>query len=260
MNISIKPLNQEIIKQVKYRFDNLIKPLGSLAKLETMAMQYAGAKEITELKYPDKALLIFEQPDKKLSSLAQNTFSKIFVCTNANEKDITRQIGYGQKQAEVIIAQNFAILGIATPLPENFVVDISPANPEEILAKIVPLTLQQKISSMTGAILTACEMRVPVYVDGVAATLAAYIASLYSDRVKEYITATQILPNDFYNSLIKKLNLSPMLDLNMRVHSGEGAIFAFTFLDAGIKAYREMNTFEEAAVAFELGDLPHKEG
>ncbi|MBP5736996.1 MAG: nicotinate-nucleotide--dimethylbenzimidazole phosphoribosyltransferase, partial [Acidaminococcaceae bacterium] len=38
----IQPLSSDIIKAARNRFDNLIKPVGSLAQLEDMTARYAG--------------------------------------------------------------------------------------------------------------------------------------------------------------------------------------------------------------------------
>ena len=38
----IQPLSKEIIRAAQKRFDNLIKPVGSLAQLESMTARYAG--------------------------------------------------------------------------------------------------------------------------------------------------------------------------------------------------------------------------
>ena len=39
---NIQPLSRAIIEAAQKRFDNLIKPVGSLAKLESMTTRYAG--------------------------------------------------------------------------------------------------------------------------------------------------------------------------------------------------------------------------
>ena len=38
----ITPINEECVALAQKRFDNLIKPVGSLAKLEEMTTRYAG--------------------------------------------------------------------------------------------------------------------------------------------------------------------------------------------------------------------------
>lgn len=38
----IKPIDRQKVEEAQNRFDNLIKPVGSLAKLEAMVSRYAG--------------------------------------------------------------------------------------------------------------------------------------------------------------------------------------------------------------------------
>lgn len=38
----IKPIDRQKVAEAQNRFDNLIKPVGSLAKLEAMVSRYAG--------------------------------------------------------------------------------------------------------------------------------------------------------------------------------------------------------------------------
>ncbi len=40
-----------------------------------------------------------------------------------------------------------------------------------------------------------------------------------------------------------------MLDLNLRLGEGTGAALAMTIIEAGLKIYREMATFDEAGVS-----------
>jgi len=45
------------------------------------------------------------------------------------------------------------------------------------------------------------------------------------------------------------MDLKPLLDLNLRLGEGTGAALAMTIIEAGVKIYREMATFEEAEVS-----------
>ena len=56
-------MNIEIMDKVQHRFDNLIKPVGSLAKLEKIVCRYAALKNTTTLDYPSKALVLFDYTD-----------------------------------------------------------------------------------------------------------------------------------------------------------------------------------------------------
>lgn len=57
--MNIKHINKDIEVQAQKRFDNLIKPLSSLGKLEKMVCLYAGAKGTAEpanLDFPGELL------------------------------------------------------------------------------------------------------------------------------------------------------------------------------------------------------------
>ena len=55
-----------------------------------------------------------------------------------------------------------------------------------------------------------------------------------------------------WKNCCKKLGLSAPLRLDIKICRGEGAILALSLLDAGIKAYKEMETFAEAGVHVEV--------
>ena len=58
----IVPADRGCMKLAQTRFDNLIKPVGSLAKLEEMTSRYCGIKGIYEkedLDYPKRDLLVW---------------------------------------------------------------------------------------------------------------------------------------------------------------------------------------------------------
>jgi nicotinate-nucleotide--dimethylbenzimidazole phosphoribosyltransferase len=49
--------------------------------------------------------------------------------------------------------------------------------------------------------------------------------------------------------MLKYLNLTPLLDLNMRLGEGTGAALAFYLIEASARLLREMATFGEAGVS-----------
>lgn len=54
----IKPLDQESMKQAKYRTDELLKPIGSLGRLEDIVTQLAGIYRTPELKPGRKQIIV----------------------------------------------------------------------------------------------------------------------------------------------------------------------------------------------------------
>jgi nicotinate-nucleotide--dimethylbenzimidazole phosphoribosyltransferase len=48
--------------------------------------------------------------------------------------------------------------------------------------------------------------------------------------------------------MLDKIGLQPVLDLNLRLGEGTGAALAMFIIEAGLKIYKEMATFDEAGV------------
>jgi nicotinate-nucleotide--dimethylbenzimidazole phosphoribosyltransferase len=52
-----------------------------------------------------------------------------------------------------------------------------------------------------------------------------------------------------HKSILEKIGLRPIMDLDMRLGEGTGAALAMLVIEAGLKIYKEMATFAEAEVA-----------
>jgi nicotinate-nucleotide--dimethylbenzimidazole phosphoribosyltransferase len=49
--------------------------------------------------------------------------------------------------------------------------------------------------------------------------------------------------------ILEKLGLSPLLDLQLRLGEGTGAVLAMSIIEAALYTHREMATFAEAGVS-----------
>ena len=114
------------------------------------------------------------------------------------------------------------------------------------------------VSAMTGAILQAAGMRVPIMLDGVATCLAALAASKFNPYVLQYCFAGDESAEAGSVALLQELQLQAPLRLSLKNAEGVGALTCLRLFDAGIKAYREMETFEEAGVHNEKEDYSLK--
>jgi nicotinate-nucleotide--dimethylbenzimidazole phosphoribosyltransferase len=52
--------------------------------------------------------------------------------------------------------------------------------------------------------------------------------------------------------MLRAMGLKPVLDMGLRLGEGTGAALAMSLIEAGLKIYREMATFDEAGVSKEL--------
>ncbi|MDH4028283.1 MAG: nicotinate-nucleotide--dimethylbenzimidazole phosphoribosyltransferase, partial [Nitrospirota bacterium] len=119
------------------------------------------------------------------------------------------------------------------------------SDPIDVLSKIGGA----EIGGIAGLIIGAAYNRVPVVVDGFISTAGALIAYLIEPRTKDYMFAAHKSQEIGHKAMLDKIGLRPILDLDMRLGEGTGAALAMLVIEGGLKIYKEMATFAEAAVA-----------
>lgn len=106
-----------------------------------------------------------------------------------------------------------------------------------------------EIGGIAGLVIGAAANRVPVIIDGFISTAGALIAYEIEPKTKEYMFAAHNSQEPGHKAVLERIGLRPILDLDLRLGEGTGAALAMMIIEAGLKIYREMATFEEAAVA-----------
>ena len=119
------------------------------------------------------------------------------------------------------------------------------SDPVDVLSKIGGA----EIAGIAGLIIGAAANNVPVVVDGFISTAGALIAFMIEPKTKDYIFAAHRSQEIGHKAMLDKIGLRPILDLDMRLGEGTGAALAMLVIEGGLKIYKEMATFEEAAVA-----------
>jgi nicotinate-nucleotide--dimethylbenzimidazole phosphoribosyltransferase len=120
-----------------------------------------------------------------------------------------------------------------------------PQDPIDVLAKIGGL----EIGAIAGLILGAAARRIPVVIDGFISTSAALIASKIAPKSLQYMIASHCSAEMAHRKLLEYLQLKPILELEMRLGEGTGAVLAFNVIEASVKIIKEMATFESAGVS-----------
>lgn len=120
-----------------------------------------------------------------------------------------------------------------------------PSDPIDVLSKVGGA----EIGGIAGLIIGAAANKVPVVIDGFISTAGALIAYLIEPKTKDYMFAAHMSQEIGHKSILEKIGLRPILDLDLRLGEGTGAALAMLVIEAGLKIYKEMATFEEAAVA-----------
>lgn len=109
-----------------------------------------------------------------------------------------------------------------------------------------------EIGGIAGVILGAASKRIPVVVDGFVSTAGATVALGLSPNVKDYIFFSHMSAEGGHGLVLKRLGIEPIINLDMRLGEGTGAVIGMFIIEAGVKAYNEMATFEEAMVSRKL--------
>lgn len=85
--------------------------------------------------------------------------------------------------------------------------------------------------------------------DGFIATAGALVAAALAPAAADYLIAAHRSVEPGHQTVLDFLKLKPLMNLNLRLGEGTGAALGMLLLEAGLKIYREMATFDEAGVS-----------
>jgi nicotinate-nucleotide--dimethylbenzimidazole phosphoribosyltransferase len=106
-----------------------------------------------------------------------------------------------------------------------------------------------EIGGIAGVILGAAKNRRPVFIDGFISGAGALIATRLAPQVKDFIIASHCSAERGHKSALELIGLNPLLDLNLRLGEGTGAVLAMNLGESSIKILNEMATFSDAGVS-----------
>lgn len=120
-----------------------------------------------------------------------------------------------------------------------------PSDPLDVLTKVGGL----EIAGLVGVIVSCAAARVPVVIDGFIAGAAVLVAVGICPAIRDYLFAGHISVEGGHGLILKQIGLIPLLDLNLRLGEGTGAVLAMHIIEAALKTHSEMATFTEAGVS-----------
>jgi len=118
-------------------------------------------------------------------------------------------------------------------------------DPIDVLAKVGGF----EIGGLAGVILAGAAYRMPVVIDGFISGAAALIATGLSPQSKDYLIAAHLSAEAGHDLLLQFLGLKPLLNLNMRLGEGTGAVLGIFLAEAAVSTLSQMATFAEAGVS-----------
>jgi nicotinate-nucleotide--dimethylbenzimidazole phosphoribosyltransferase len=104
------------------------------------------------------------------------------------------------------------------------------------------------LAAMTGFLAQAAVRRTPVLLDGVVVTAAALAAEKLAPGVKLWWQAGHRSTEPAHTLALRHLGLDPIVDLDMRLGEGSGALVALPVLRAAVATLASMATFSEAGI------------
>lgn len=122
------------------------------------------------------------------------------------------------------------------------------ANVHEPLAVLAALG-GFEIAMMSGAMLQAASERRVVLVDGFIAGAAALVARALMPQVQDYLVFCHRSAERGHHLLLAHMKATPLLDLDMRLGEGTGALLAWPLLQSAALFMAEMASFDSAGVS-----------
>ncbi|WP_329189086.1 nicotinate-nucleotide--dimethylbenzimidazole phosphoribosyltransferase [Streptomyces sp. NBC_01428] len=180
----------------------------------------------------NKALLTGEM------GIANTTASAalIAVYTGADPSEVT---GRGTGINDETLARKTEVVRRAVELHQP-----DPADPIGVLAAVGGL----EHAAMVGLLLGGASLRTPVILDGVSAGAAALVARAIAPEVLAACIAGHRSAEPGHVAALNKLGLRPLIDLDLRLGEGTGALLALPVVQSAARAMHEVATFDSAGV------------
>lgn len=106
-----------------------------------------------------------------------------------------------------------------------------------------------EIGVLAGVVLGGAMERRAVVIDGFISGAAALVACGLCPAVREYLVASHRSAERGHRIVLRHLGLRPLLELNMRLGEGTGAVLAMGIVEAAAACLDEMATFGDAGVS-----------
>ncbi|WKX73404.1 nicotinate-nucleotide--dimethylbenzimidazole phosphoribosyltransferase [Streptomyces sp. XD-27] len=180
----------------------------------------------------NKALLTGEM------GIANTTVSAalISVYTGADPAEIT---GRGTGINDEMHARKVDVVRRALELHQP-----DPTDPIGVLAAIGGL----EHAALVGLLLGGASLRTPVILDGVSAGAAALVARAIAPEALAACIAGHRSAEPGHRAALTKLGLRPLVDLDLRLGEGTGALLALPVVQSAARAMHEVATFDSAGV------------
>ncbi len=106
-----------------------------------------------------------------------------------------------------------------------------------------------EIAGMVGFIIGCSSRRIPVVIDGFISTAAALCAVMMYPLISGYLFFGHASNERFHKKALEIMKVRPILELDMRLGEGTGAVLALNVIEQALNCYHNMATFSSAGVS-----------
>ncbi len=122
--------------------------------------------------------------------------------------------------------------------------------PQELLSRYGGF----EIAMICGAMLSAAQSRQVIIVDGFIASVAACLAIRMQPEVQNYMVFSHVSAEAPHRALLESIGAKALLDWNMRLGEGSGAILVLPLLRSACAMLSNMATFASAGVSGKISE------
>ena len=169
-----------------------------------------------------------------------NTTSAAALFSAFSGLDALETAGRGTGLDDAGVARKVEVIRRALALHQSQLTD-----PISILAALGGF----EIAAITGLILGAASRRHLVMLDGFITGAAAIVARAIEPASLDYVVFSHCSAERGHQKMLEFLNARPLLNLDMRLGEGTGAVLGIGLLESAVNLYREMATFQSAGVS-----------
>lgn len=101
------------------------------------------------------------------------------------------------------------------------------------------------IAGLVGVFIGGAIYRIPIVIDGLITAIAALAAARIIPEVKDILLASHIGREPAIIEIMKELELEPIINADLALGEGTGAVLLFPLLDMVMRIYSEKETFEK---------------
>lgn len=166
--------------------------------------------------------------------IGNTTSSAIIIgaLTNSNADLVT---GRGSGISDEIYQSKISIIGNALKSIDTT------SDPLQILMRFGGF----EIAAMVGFVIRSSSLRVPIILDGISTLAAALIATNIRPEIAKSLIAGHVSSEPASKIAIDKLGIKPILNLDLRLGEGSGALLSVPIIRTACKLLTEMGTLAE---------------